>query len=531
MNRDLLTLGVVGFLAILAILFGTSLSQPPTLAESLAPSGIDKVQPKLKQPAQPPPPRIRTVIPNEIIVKYKRSFLAHENAIAKKATALQGIAEGLKKTYRAEEISINAELGWIHFKLPSDSSFQAVVDSLSKENGVDFATPDYEITPHGHTTDPPNDWLWRNHWDSIYPAPYPSLSYLWGLEKIGMEQAWKLRNTQGGGILIAIIDGAIDNANLDLINNYDSVIGEKSYCSSPATGAQEDHGTSVAGVIAARGHNGPQLTDPTFLVGVNQRARYIPIRIGCPKLSLSHAIAGIRHAITQGASVINASWGIYGLDRNHPLIQELRQEIQNGINSTLLVSSAGNEVRDFNRCLEPTVFPQMFGLENVIVVAATNPHDNLWLSDSPIGDPCNPDNRADNPSRKPDTPLVSGSNYGSKSVDIAAPGERIMSVLPTSQHTTTGNPVDDYVSYANGTSVAAPFVTGCAALIQSRQLATYPGSPISPRRLKKILMTSGTAMPGPNRVLSGKRLNCHKALRQVPTGATPPPAPNGLRTS
>ncbi|GKS63961.1 hypothetical protein YTPLAS72_12650 [Nitrospira sp.] len=442
---------------------------------------------------------------------------------------MKKIALGLRRAYRAEELSFNEDLGWIRFKLPNGSSSEKVVRELLKETGVDFATPDYEITYHGHTTNPPNDWLWTNHWDGIYPPPY-HLSYLWGLDKIGMEQAWKLSNTQGGGVLIAIIDGAIDNSNLDLVNNYDSGIGEKSYCTSPATGIQKEHGTSVAGVIAASGNNGRLSKDTTFFVGVNQTARYIPIRIGCPTLSLSRAIEGIHYAILRGAGVINASWGVYGLEHNHPLILALRGEIQNGINSTLLVSSAGNEVRDFDLCPEPTLFPQMFGLENVIVVAATNPHDNLWLSDPPIGDPCNPDNTADNPNRPPNTPLVSGSNYGAKSVDIAAPGELIMSVLPTSQHQHTRDPLIDYVSYADGTSVAAPFVAGCAALIQSRQIATYPGSPISPSQLKKILMTSGTAMPGPNRVSSGKRLNCHNALTQVSTNILPPPAPTNLRT-
>lgn len=531
MKRKFLISGVPGCIATLAILFWISWWLTPTVAQPLDSSAIDKTAPKQKLSPQPSSPRVRSVIPDEIIVKYKEQFIGPKAGTLKRRQALEDIAVGLRRNYRAEEISINADLGWIRFKLPSGSSFRKVVKDLLKEKGVDFATPDYEITYHGHTTNPPNDWLWTHHWDGIYEPPYPSLSYLWGLEKIGMEQAWKLNNTLGGGVLIAIIDGAIDNANLDLVNNYDSSIGEKSYCNSPATGIQKDHGTSVTGVIAARGHNGPLSTDTTFFVGVNQKARYIPVRIACPTPSLSRAIEGIRYVITKGAAIINASWGLYGWDRNDPMIQTLRQEIQNGINSTLFVSSAGNEVRDFDLCPEPTVFPQMFGLENVIVVAATNPNDSLWLSDPPIGDPCNPDNRSDNPNRPPNTPLVSGSNYGAKSVDIAAPGERIMSVLPTSQHQNTGNPLNDYVSYVDGTSVAAPFVTGCAALIQSRQLAAHPGSPISPRRLKSILMTSGTAMPGPRSVSSGKRLNCQNALTQVSRNATPPPAPTNLRTS
>jgi subtilisin family serine protease len=236
------------------------------------------------------------------------------------------------------------------------------------------------------------------------------------------------------------------------------------------------------------------------------------IKIACPEPNIVDAIAGITYAVSHGARVINGSWGLYGIAANDPYVVALKNAIQAGSSTTLYVASAGNEHRSFEACASPTMWPQMFHLDNLIIVAATNPYDDLWVRTPKTGtNPCNPNNFPD------------ASNYGPGFVHLAAPGENLWSVLPGSQIGNTGNPIIDFVSVASGTSGAAPLVAGCAALLQSRQLSINPAFPFSPSQLKSILMTSGTSISAlNNKVASGKRLNCYQALQSVPIAPAPP---------
>ena len=494
----------------------------PLIAQPYEPGAVAPSRPKLKR-LPLPPPKIDKVVPNQVVVKYKENSLPPKTAIRQRDEKLRDLGEVLRRKFNAESISTHPDLGWVLMKLPPSLLFTSVISDLAEDELIEYATPDYEITFHGHTTAPPADWLWTNHFESFYPTPYPSYPYLWGLDKIGMEQAWNLSNSQGGKILIAILDGAINYLHPDLGGNYDNTIGEKSYCTYPASGNALDHGTHVAGIIAARGDNGSLSTDSTFIVGVNRTAKFIPVRIACPAPSLANAIVGINYAKSKGAAVINASWGVYLsqsalIDPNSPvsqLVSTLRTAIMNA-DMTLLVASAGNENRNFDASSDPKIFPQMFGLDNVIVVAATDPDDALWV----VGDPSSSD---------------FGSNFGKTTVDIAAPGMNIFSVLPQSQFGTMGTPIQKFVSVADGTSAAAPFVAGCAALLQSRQLAIHPFSPFTPQQLKSILRDTGDSLSGmvAGWVGSGRRLNCHHALQQVQeqgyVDVVPPMAPTALR--
>lgn len=489
----------------------------PLIAQPYDPGSVAPFLPGLYRLQHPPAPKIDKIIPNQVVVKYKENFLPPKNAIRQRDEKLRDLGVVLQRKFHAESISTHSDLGWVLVKLPPGLSFESVVNDLAKDEQIEYATPDYEITFHGHTTAPPADWLWTNHFDPVYLPPYPSYPYLWGLDKIGMEQAWKLSHSQGGGILIAILDGAINYLHPDLGGNYDNTIGEMSYCTYTASGNALDHGTHVAGIIAAVGGNGSFWTDPTFVVGVNRTAKFTPVRIACPAPSLANAILGINYAKSMGAAVINTSWGLYLSQSalNNLAVSKLVSDLRTAIstaNMTLLVASAGNEKRNLDASPEPKIYPQMFGLNNVIVVAATDPNDALWVENYPS---------------------VSGSNFGITTVDIAAPGKNIFSVLPQSQFGTTGSPIEKYVSIADGTSAAAPFVAGCAALLQSRQLAIHRYSPFTPQQLKSILRATGDPLSAAvaGQVGSGKRLNCHHALQQVEEqgDVVPPMAPTSLR--
>ena len=451
------------------------------------------------------PPKAAQAIPGDIVIKFKDEYLPPLDDLERRDQELQKQASDLNQVLGSETIATYPEMGWVRIQLPPQQQFGSAEQTIlkTKQGKVDYVTQNYQITLHSHTQPPPTtDWLWTTHFLSTYASPYPNYSYLWGHDKIRMQQAWSLSNTTGGTVIIAVLDTGIDLDHPDLVGNY---ANGTSFCGAKTPKDKDGHGTHVAGIIGAKGDNG-STPGQTFFVGVNKSAKIMPIRIDCGKgPNITDAIAGIHYAIGHGAAVINGSWGLYGLDRNNDRVKHLKNEIESGKQTTLYIASAGNEGRDFNSCSTPTMWPQMFALENLenlFVVAGTSPDDSLWGNT-----PANP------PGCKPDT---DASNYGDHVVHIAAPGEHIWGLKRVSVSGSSGDPLKDFVLAASGTSAAAPFVAGCAGLLQDRQKTTNPASPFSPVQLKSILMSSGAASSTlQNRVASGSRLDCYAALLRV----------------
>jgi subtilisin family serine protease len=153
------------------------------------------------------------------------------------------------------------------------------------------------------------------------------------------------------------------------------------------------HGTHVAGTIGARGNNAAGVT------GVNWRVKLMALRVadGNGVVTGAAMIAGFDYAASKGARVVNASFG--SPDSSRALLDTVRSNPK-----TLFVAAAGNggddgAGDDNDRTPE---YPCNFSAPNVICVAASD--------------------RADR--------LASFSNYGARSVDIAAPGVDIASTLP-----------------------------------------------------------------------------------------------------
>ncbi len=252
--------------------------------------------------------------------------------------------------------------------------------------------------------------------------------------------------------------------------------------------ANGGHGTHTAGTIGAMGGNGIGVT------GVNWKTQIMSLKIfgddGVGVVDTAIA-AAIRYAANNGAGVANASWGGSGgvnntTDPLYASIQEAGQRKQ-----MLFVASAGNGDVLFgngysNDAAATTftypVFPATYNLPNVIAVAATDSNDGL----------------------------ASFSNYGPTSVDLGAPGVGVLS-------TKAGN---TYVSY-NGTSMAAPHVTGVAALARSLSPnASYAS-------LKSWILGGVDAVSSlAGKTVTGGRLNAFKTLQLIPVGV--PATPSGL---
>jgi subtilisin family serine protease len=177
------------------------------------------------------------------------------------------------------------------------------------------------------------------------------------------------------------------------------------------------HGTHVAGIVAAA-QNG------RGVVGVAPRAKLMIVKVlSATGAGTTGGVAqGIRYAVANGARIINLS---LGGDTPDPRLNAAIREAAAA--NVLVVTSAGNNSRDIDR--KPS-YPASIAAPNLITVAATEPQDGRGI------DPA--------------------SNFGRLDVQLAAPGADILSTANTG----------GYV-LKSGTSMAAPMVSGVAALMAS----------------------------------------------------------------
>ena len=234
------------------------------------------------------------------------------------------------------------------------------------------------------------------------------------------------------------------------------------------------HGTHVAGIIGAAGNNSQGVA------GVNWDVSLMSLKFldQYNRGLTSDAILAINYATMMHTSfgvnirVTNNSWGRSG-DPSPALRDAIRA---NGEADMLFVTAAGNGNilgRGVDNDLLP-FYPASFDLPNILSVAATDYNDQLAVF----------------------------SNYGRTSVDLAAPGVGILSTEP---HDAT-NPQGNY-GWLNGTSMAAPFVTGTAALLWSQ----LPDATADEVR-QAILAGVDPVVSLKNRVATGGRLNAARAL-------------------
>jgi subtilisin family serine protease len=203
------------------------------------------------------------------------------------------------------------------------------------------------------------------------------------------------------------------------------------------------------------------------ICGVNWKTQIMPLKfINAGGFGyLADALEAINYAIDRkqaGANlrVINASWGL--AEHSRALEDVIRKAYEAGI---LFVAAGGSS--NTNNDASPH-YPACYDIGNIISVAATDRNDAL----APF------------------------SNYGLKSVDIAAPGKDILT-------TGLGNDFEQ----RSGTSLAAAVVTGVAALA----LAAQPN--LSVDQLRALLLESVDKLPGlRGKVSTSGRVNAAKAV-------------------
>jgi subtilisin family serine protease len=241
---------------------------------------------------------------------------------------------------------------------------------------------------------------------------------------------------------IAIIDTGIDFTHPEL-NVYKQV----SFVPGTSTANDDNgHGTAVAGIVAAQGRVGA--------VGIALGARLWAIKVldRSGTGSMSSIIEGIDY-VTQNAGQIDAANLSFGCKCNSSALDTaINNSVAAGVTFVVAAGNAGEDASLWSPASNP----------NVISVAAMADSDGKCGG---LGPPTK---------YGPDDSLASFSNFGSK-VTLAAPGVDI--------HTTY---IGSAYATLSGTSVAAPFVTGAAALYHS----LHPTA--SPAQVRSALVTLGS---------------------------------------
>lgn len=424
--------------------------QGQQLVKRLPLDGVPGVTPKTRDNSQ--------YLPNYVIVKLMPQAQA---TLSKSALGISSVDRVLSRaaglataqlfpTMTAMERSDDVDLSLFYsvsYSSPNDPF--SLAEELSKLPEVQYAEP-WFVYPLAQTVFTPNDSLYEQQWS---------------LRKINAPEAWNI--TKGDStIVIAIVDSGVEWTHPDLTANIWNNPGEtgldvlgldkrsngidddgngyvddwhgwdlvgaawESYIpgitkgdnNPTATGANNDHGTHVAGIAAAVTNN------RIGVASLASNCRILPVKCSADNDARGSGTAyvlagyqGIVYAATMGAAIINCSWGGDGGSQVEQDVIDFATK-----RGSLIVGAAGNN--------QSETFFSPASYRGVLSVAATNQSDvRAWFS-----------------------------NYGDN-VDVCAPGVSIISTL-----------YPHIYASLDGTSMASPHVSSLAALVRG-MFPTYSG--------------------------------------------------------
>lgn len=259
-----------------------------------------------------------------------------------------------------------------------------------------------------------------------------------------MPQAWSIVSGSGT-VNIGIIDSGIDTTHPDLIGHVDTSLSKSYIDGESPFDDDEGHGTSVAGIINSI------TNDATGLAGTGWQIKLVSLKI---RHGNYHTTAdfcdALNYAQSKGIDILVCSLELLSHDN-----------LQTAIDSYpgLIICAAGNDGHDLEFA---SMLPDSLDCENLLVVGASDENDKV-------------------------AEFAGGgeSNVGSVSVDIFAPGSLMTVCHPTSLCVPNA---DGYVAdgYYNkeGTSLAAPYVAGVAALMRVK----HPS--MTPAEIKGLILNS-----------------------------------------
>jgi len=426
-----------------------------------ASGGMAALSGEVRHPAQ--------YVPGEVLVKFRDD--ASSSAIT-----------SLNASVSTQELSLLSVTGKpIHrYKLKGVLSVDDAVQKYRRHPAVEYAEPNYLYWPKAI----PNDAQFGTLWGLHNTGQAVNGTAGTADADIDAPEAWDI-STGNPNVIIAVIDSGIaydhpdlapniwtnpgeipgngvdDDGNglVDDVHGWDFSMNDSDPMDPVALTARHElqpapnpgHGTHVAGTIAARGNNA------TGLTGVMWTARLMALKAGgVGGLPSSAIVSAIHYAVAKGSRVINASFG-----GSHCSLAQYDAVSAAHAAGVLVVTAAGNEKSDNDNVPSfpanfsaPSVCEgqQKAALPNVIAVAATDQNDEL----------------------------ASFSNFGSTTVQVAAPGVRINSTKPTSNvtnvlfHTFDSNPTG--LGYVTGGTNNTWGFTSAASFSPPNSLTDSPGT-------------------------------------------------------
>uniref|UniRef100_A0A0G4HV05 subtilisin n=1 Tax=Chromera velia CCMP2878 TaxID=1169474 RepID=A0A0G4HV05_9ALVE len=403
-------------------------------------------------------------------------------------------------------------------EMTDEESKETLLAALREDNDVEFVEEDSVVSldplvqnraENETTPEPEEQHSLRNYTEAFWRTMVndPLFGEQWYLDQpsdadVDAPEAWArwsafLDGSDAPEILVGIVDTGVDFSHPDLRDamwrNEAELFGEPGFdddmngvvddvygvdmsvypfrgIAAGSIGDDNSHGTHCAGIAAAT-HNNSE--------GIAGIAPPNVVRIVALKFldffgfgTTADAIASFDYGLSNGVKIFSNSWGMFG-----SLPNALRHAVDRGRQrGALFIMAAGNDGRDIEFGLR---IPASLSLEfpNAITVAAT----------------------------KRDGEIAEWSNFAETAVDIAAPGEKILSTVPGAT----------YVEYS-GTSMATPAVAGTAALLYSygEVLAGRLGvSPVTPEEIKKALTHGAQMTPElKGKVKAGAALNVPGAM-------------------
>jgi lantibiotic leader peptide-processing serine protease len=337
----------------------------------------------------------------------------------------------------------------------------------------------------------------------VNTEPYGSLQ--WNLRQIHADET-AAGGYLGHGVRVAVLDSGIWSGHPDIAPNLNSLKSKSFVPTEPGIDPVVfgfNHGTHVAGIIAAP-------INDKGIQGVAPEAEIVAVKVLASDTgsgAFSWVIQGIEYAVSINAAIINMSLGAT-FDRINaggggagPLIAALNRAINHATAAgVFVVSAAGNEGVNLNSRLWS--IPAQSG--NGVAVSATGPIDFYHLGDSAIFD------RA-----------ASYTNYGQSVVNVAAPGGDFTlypnpwyaydMIISPAGYEYYGDPINGYrynYYFGAGTSMAAPHVSGLAALI----IGKY--GPLNPSQIRALIEKSADDIlkPGADPYSGKGRINALTAL-------------------
>lgn len=332
------------------------------------------------------------------------------------------------------------------------------------------------------------------------PSPEPSRwSDQWNMIDIKMPEAWDMEQGKDS-IYVAVVDTGVSSTHPDLAGRVDTSLGANFTKKEQAIAGEDDngHGTHVAGIIAASGKT---------VAGVNVGGvRVIAMKVldASGTGSMSNVIAAvdrIAELVRAGTKIRAANFSLLQYDPRTP--EEYKSTVawrafsalDRSPNAPVLVIAAGNEkievgsplpsgIRDSHGAIVGEAgdfgYPaSMTDIDGLIVVAAT----------------------------KSDGNAMDWSCWSSRAVHISAPGEKILSTYPES--------VGNSYNSMSGTSMAAPHVSGAAALLAAKH-PEMTAVQIKDRLLKTAEFEHRPDAPAGSpeaRFAADKKLSAYGALR------------------